>query len=583
MEPIFARLGVKCTARNVGMGGLGTSQNALAAGSIYGEDIDFLMWDSGMTEREDHVIDMFMRQGLVGGKKVPFLMGGKADILKRLHQYADADVGMPGSGMSGVPKTSDLKQVKDLPWATQYLDCDKELYSECRGHAYNGTCWIERSDYEPKTKQNSEPSGRAKWHPGNRVHQLKGRVLAFTVLRALEKGLSQWSEAENYELDDELWHVSEYFDNIRTKAMSSVPKQESKDCYDMNLPDRVCTLPIQGRTENTPRAYPAQTSIRSILKHQNQVYRPFKNVYDPPDVRNPALDVPDGEIDYLSIVENGNDFIPLNARKRGEVSYSARSLSKGQKGDAIKISPGKGWNLDSISAPDNCDGSYDSFCGRSFDNDCLLYGHNDYRGGLVFDGLSGWLVMNLEDFKHGIIMIKVEDWHQSGENKKTEGWTCENNNCVNGDNADDNTHQMRRWRWRKLGSAAEGGQRLLRGGGGGGGGVGELDANRNDAVDHSTIRQQRERPRELKPAVPEYCDDFQFQFAVDGKVTTWNLQQWQERMVQLQRVVQLWTLMDDESGGEPAGESESRTVELAIRATGCGRNKTFYLTHVYWA
>jgi len=47
IEPIFARLGVRCTARNVGMGGLGTSHNALAAGSIYGQDMDMLLWDSG--------------------------------------------------------------------------------------------------------------------------------------------------------------------------------------------------------------------------------------------------------------------------------------------------------------------------------------------------------------------------------------------------------------------------------------------------------------------------------------------------------------------------------------------------------
>ena len=47
MEPVFARLGVQCSARNIGMGGLGTSQNGLAAGSIYGPDMDILHWDSG--------------------------------------------------------------------------------------------------------------------------------------------------------------------------------------------------------------------------------------------------------------------------------------------------------------------------------------------------------------------------------------------------------------------------------------------------------------------------------------------------------------------------------------------------------
>lgn len=47
MSPIFARLGVKLITRNVGMGGLGTIQNGLGSKSIYGNEIDLLIWDSG--------------------------------------------------------------------------------------------------------------------------------------------------------------------------------------------------------------------------------------------------------------------------------------------------------------------------------------------------------------------------------------------------------------------------------------------------------------------------------------------------------------------------------------------------------
>ena len=47
MEPIFARLGVKLITRNVGMGGLGTVQNGIGSGSIYGDEVDLLIWDSG--------------------------------------------------------------------------------------------------------------------------------------------------------------------------------------------------------------------------------------------------------------------------------------------------------------------------------------------------------------------------------------------------------------------------------------------------------------------------------------------------------------------------------------------------------
>jgi hypothetical protein len=48
LAPVFARLGVKLITRNLSQGGLGTIQNALGMGSLYGQEIDLLLWDSGM-------------------------------------------------------------------------------------------------------------------------------------------------------------------------------------------------------------------------------------------------------------------------------------------------------------------------------------------------------------------------------------------------------------------------------------------------------------------------------------------------------------------------------------------------------
>jgi hypothetical protein len=60
---------------------------------------------------------------------------------------------------------------------------------------------------------------------------------------------------------------------------------------------------------------------------------------------------------------------------------------------------------DTRSAPHLCDGSYDSFCGGK-EEDCLLYGANDHRGG-IFDSYSGWLIVNLAKLKHGLVAIRV--------------------------------------------------------------------------------------------------------------------------------------------------------------------------------
>lgn len=50
MYPVFARLGVKLITRNMAQGGLGTIQAGMGSGSIYGDEVDLLLWDSGKAE-----------------------------------------------------------------------------------------------------------------------------------------------------------------------------------------------------------------------------------------------------------------------------------------------------------------------------------------------------------------------------------------------------------------------------------------------------------------------------------------------------------------------------------------------------
>ena len=52
MEPVFARLGVKLITRNMAQGGMGTTQASMGSGSIYGDEVDLLLWDSGKCQVE---------------------------------------------------------------------------------------------------------------------------------------------------------------------------------------------------------------------------------------------------------------------------------------------------------------------------------------------------------------------------------------------------------------------------------------------------------------------------------------------------------------------------------------------------
>ena len=229
LEAVFARLGVKHQSRNFGNGGLGTLHNGIAAGSIYGPDVDVLMWDSGMTERESEALDVFGRQGLLGGLKVPVLWSLPPAVAVPLNLKADVDVGYCGTAHSGIPLAETLDEIQNMAWAAQYVRCNAELHSICRANEYNGTCWVERDDFTPLTTQQPAPGGRASWHPGNRIHQVTGRVLAFTFLQALKEALAMWNEAGGYELADDVWHVTAYYENTRSKLAAMKP--EDSPCY----------------------------------------------------------------------------------------------------------------------------------------------------------------------------------------------------------------------------------------------------------------------------------------------------------------------------------------------------------------
>jgi len=72
------------------------------------------------------------------------------------------------------------------------------------------------------------------------------------------------------------------------------------------------------------------------------------------------------------------------------------------------------------------------------------------------------------------------------------------------------------------------------------------------------------------------CDAFAFDYAVDGKITTFNGNQFFEKVKEILPGEQFLTIMDDNEGS-------ARNIEVGIRLRGCGRDTTLKLTHVYWA
>jgi hypothetical protein len=205
------------------------------------------------------------------------------------------------------------------------------------------------------------------------------------------------------------------------------------------------------------------------------------------------------------------------------------------------IVPGKGWQV--IGEPaGTCDGEYDSICGREITSDCPLRGHHDQRGFLGGTEYSGWVVMDIPDMKEGILLLKFWTWIKADQITRTDGWTSVNNEK------------------RMLRSSALNNQTFST----------DVFDDEYEYFDSESLPDQRRRL-----SLP---DGFLFDYAINGKITTLNKDQFTEKLKSVQRVVDIITLLDD-----PNFTSATKNVEVAFRMRECGRECTLALTHVYWA
>ena len=155
--------------------------------------------------------------------------------------------------------------------------------------------------------------------------------------------------------------------------------------------------------------------------------------------------------------------------------------------------------------------------------------------------------MTLNDVKEGIIVITIHTWHYDNENTVTQGWKTVNNE-----------------RGRRLGVSRDTMAEM----------AWEMDPSRQ----FYEIDESGERILMRSYDTPELPDTFVFEYAIDGKVTALDKEQFLAKKQQIQRVVETLTLLDDAKY-----TAKAKDVEVAIRMTGCGRKCSFGVSHVYWA
>ena len=295
-------------------------------------------------------------------------------------------------------------------------------------------------------------------------------------------------------------------------------------------------------------------------------------LYEGPDVHIPDFDLPKGAFDVLAIIENRRR---LEDSADQHVARMDRTDSRVQSANAYqsplpplhkqtrqlgdKIIPGSGWEV--FGEPQGyCDGTYEAVCGRSTDNNCILTGHHDARGAVIGNEYAGWLVMQLQNVKEGIIVIKLHTWHYDSENTRTDGWETVNNEPK------DSKRQLRIEASSKIVTHPTRGREDWQ----------PDDKHFFDAE----MYEHGERGLKMRSySTPDLPETFMFDYAINGKITTLTKTQFLNQKKQLSRVVESLTLLDDQE----FSKGEAQDAEVSIRMRGCGRSCVFGVSHIYWA
>ncbi|KAL3913446.1 MAG: hypothetical protein SGILL_006488 [Bacillariaceae sp.] len=242
LKEVFGSIGIEFEGRNYGMGGTSSAaEMSMCWKEIFGDDTDFFSWDFGMMDtgnawRMFH----FASRGFRGRNRPPLLR--ELDELQR----------------EGIPDTMGLKskQIDALPPMLKYFKCNDGLESnECDdGHKY--------------TEQCPNRFGKASWHPGFKVHALRGHSIALFLIQTLVSAVDDLVSFESEGLDallerlqkEEREHYEQSFrklddyvksDELREKAtgkdmdyrnLDQLPASDVDMVYTMLRGDSICHI-----------------------------------------------------------------------------------------------------------------------------------------------------------------------------------------------------------------------------------------------------------------------------------------------------------------------------------------------------
>jgi hypothetical protein len=442
MEPVFDLLGMNLVTRNMGMDA-STTTSALGGADVYGE-ADILWYYRSNGEKESigqH--DLLQKQAILAGERVPVILTPTPAGL----EAATNGTALLGNLQPGAEVCSwtqyfvngTLKHPKSVP-VCQYARCDDTLLAEGYCSVHDSVCWVDRKDWNPTASQNSDVGAQDESYPGVNNHQWEGRKLSLVLLHALEAAIEQWQEAileDGFPLQEKYWHVRPMYEEIRNNVRSLGINSQATACelFLSKLDPMICHLAMHSHSEWTPQVRPQHFQLRNIATGLQEMHRgvePYHGVdllpwqwkipdshidihmiaiatKTPPQVVDGNFDDDDDNYSWLCNEDDASSELIGCGKEPRRYLYPEEMKMKTSTGPAGSkaSSSSAGWSLDN--APIGfCDGSAQSRCNRRHNNNCLLSGHNFYRGSLKGNRESGWLTLNLAKIREGIILVRLE-------------------------------------------------------------------------------------------------------------------------------------------------------------------------------
>ncbi|KAJ1455743.1 hypothetical protein M885DRAFT_587567 [Pelagophyceae sp. CCMP2097] len=194
LAPVFAAAGIRFNLRNMAMGGVPSYPSSVCMEDNFGADVDLVVWDFRMVERDEVKGELYLRQAMMMPKAPSVMFKRKNGYLKSLGYAYDM------ASLHVVDEMDSYNRVKALKSPGVIGDKFCEGVCEC--------------------------PGQVRWHSGWKLQRFRGLHMAWVYLDMLRDAVKKYEQMQGVlpPAGDKQWA-------IEPRTGADMPPPVSKQCH----------------------------------------------------------------------------------------------------------------------------------------------------------------------------------------------------------------------------------------------------------------------------------------------------------------------------------------------------------------